>query len=253
VHGGSVEKAKHLAEFLGRLNAGENPAKLKNEYSEVLALTNPTDLARAGQDLLESGMTAYDYCQLCEKITALLGDQVAHLRAGLSAGHPMQRIFFQHQRYLRILDEVENLNTAIANLHPAWAGCPEYKRLRNLAEDIDWLERHTMAEQSVLLPEIEQQGNAELARIIRFQHLDLAESFKKLKALIENLSNTDFNDLRKHFDSISKWLVLVGKMHITVEENIFYPIAGGLIKNKTTWDRFLAIFNQPVKPPAATV
>jgi DUF438 domain-containing protein len=240
-----MERIEQLVKFLGRLNAGENPSQLRKEYETLLLPAEPIDFAWAGHTMLESGMATYDFCGLCEKIKALLGDQVAILLGKLAAGHPMQQIFSQHKRYLQILNDIENLNTALATLHPAWAGCPEYQRLKNLADDIAWIERHTLAEQNVLLPEIDQRNSRELTQIIRFQHLDLSHSYKRIKILAGNLNNLDFNSIRRQFDSITQWLVPVGRMHITVEEHVFYPIAGSFIEGKETWDKFLAICNPP--------
>lgn len=98
-----------------------------------------------------------------------------------------------------------------------------------------------MAEQNVLLPEIESYGNPKLTQIIKYQHLDLDESYRKLKTLISNLTNLDFDSTRGQFNSIVQWLVPVGRMHIVVEENIFYPIANNLIRNKAVWDKFFTI------------
>jgi DUF438 domain-containing protein len=243
--GAVMEKVEELVEFLGGLSAGENPTELKSRYTQLLALANPVDFAWAGEKLFESGMTTYDYCRLCEKVTALCGDQVAIFRASLAAEHPMQRVFFQHKRYLRILDDIENLNKSIANLHPAWAGCPEYQQLKGLLQEVDWVERHTAAEQNVLLPEIERHDNGELTKIVKYQHFDLEQSYKQLKVLIGKLQEIDFHDLKQQFNSITQWLAPIGRMHITVEENVFYPIAATLIEGKATWDKFLAICNQP--------
>ncbi len=170
-----------------------------------------------------------------------MGDQVRQFRMNLPASHPIQKIFFQHKRFLRILQEIEDLNSAIPQLHPAWTGCPEFKRVRNLTADINWIERHTMAEQNVLMPEIEHYGNPNLTHLIKFQHIDLEESYKKLKDLIANLGNMDFVSAKRQFNSIAQWLVPVGRIHITIEENVFYPIANNLIKNKAVWDRYFTM------------
>ena len=236
-----MEKIQQLSEFLSRLSSGEEPAELKNIYKEVLSLSDQTDLALAHQSILESGMPTIEFCRLCDKLSDFMGDQVMQFRINLPLSHPIQKIFFQHKRFLRILEEIENLNSAIPNLHPAWTGCPEYKRLRNLGADINWIEMHTQAEQNVLMPEIERYGNPSLTHLIKFQHIDLEESYKRLRSLITNLNEIDFDRARSHFNSIVQWLAPVGRMHIVVEENVFYPIANNLIKSKAAWDRFFTV------------
>jgi DUF438 domain-containing protein len=236
-----MEKIQQLAEFMCRLSMGDDSGELREKYKELLAITDQTDLAMAHQTMLETGLPVVDFCKLCEKITNFMGDPILQFRNNLSVTHPIQKIFYQHKRCLSILDELENLNKAIVKLHPAWTGCPEYKRIRNLGADVDWMDHHTMAEQNVLVPEIEAYGNLKLTQIIKYQHLDLDESYRRLKTLISNLANFDFETTKGQFNSIVQWLVPVGRMHIVVEENVFYPIANNLIKNPTAWEQFFSI------------
>lgn len=129
-----MEKIQQLADFMCRLSMGDEPDELRDKYKELLATTDQTDLAMAHQTMLETGLPVVDFCKACEMITKFMGDPTVKFRNGLSVAHPIQKIFHQHKRFLRILDELENLNKSIVKLHPAWTGCPEYKRIRNLAQ-----------------------------------------------------------------------------------------------------------------------
>ena len=93
-----MEKARKLAEILGRVRDGEDPAKIRNESRQLLSTLKLRDITRAQKYLLGSGLSLNQLRVLVYAFASILGDQFALLRANLSANHPVRRIIAEQDR-----------------------------------------------------------------------------------------------------------------------------------------------------------
>ena len=81
-----MDKVERLVELLKRLNAGEDPERVKKEAQEFLAEISPAELASAEQKLVEAGLAPEELRHLCSAHLEMLEDKLEGIKANLKPG-----------------------------------------------------------------------------------------------------------------------------------------------------------------------
>ncbi|MEW6328626.1 MAG: DUF438 domain-containing protein [Candidatus Micrarchaeota archaeon] len=233
----SVEKLTHI---LKRLNAGEDPEKLRGEAQEFLASVDPADLSIAEQKLMEAGLAPEDLRHLCSAHLGMLGDELDRFKKSLEPGHVIHTMVCEHDRILGFLDELEKVNKKIQKMKNYRRKSGDFKTLMHIAEHLVGAEPHHKREEEVLFPELEKRNVYGPPQVMRMEHEELRRRKKELRTLAKNADKIEFEEFKKKLDSTSRLIVMTLRDHIFKENNILYPTALRVIEDKKIWDRMRA-------------
>lgn len=230
-------KTDKLTEIVSRLNAGEDPASVKEEAQELLASIPPEELPFAEEKLIEAGLSPDALKHLCSVHMGMHNDEAGRIKAGLAPGHVIHTLVSEHEMILGFLDELERVNQAAQKTSSYSSNKDEVKKLTHIAEHLIGAEPHHKREEDVFFPEVEKRGVFGPPQVMRMEHEDLRRRKHDLKELSESAEQMDFNTFKKRLDTISRFIVPTLRDHIFKENNILYPMALQVIQEKNIWDK----------------
>lgn len=232
-----MNKVDKLTELLKRLNAGEDPASVKEEAQEFLASIDPRDLSLAEQKLIETGLAPEDLRHLCAAHMEMLGDEVERVKADLEPRHVIHTMVSEHEKILGFLDELERANQAVQKMESYNDGREEFEKLMHVAEHLVGAEPHYQREEEVLFPEIEKRGVFGPPQVMRMEHEYLRSAKEELKELTETADKMGFDAFKERLDTVARPLIEALRDHIPKENNILYPAALQVIQEDEVWRR----------------
>jgi DUF438 domain-containing protein len=230
-------KTEQLTHILKRLNAGEDPGRVKAEAKALLATIGPDDLALAEQSLIEQGLSIEDVQGLCPIHLEVLGEQLEQMRAKLPKGHVVSTLIQEHDAILGFLDMLEQTNSVIQGMSEYPGPAPEFQKLAHLAEHLVATERHHQREEDVLFPELEKRGLQGPPMVMREEHRQLRPRKRELKELVDGLDGHNFKDFQRRLNALTGFIVPTLREHIYKENNILYPAAVQIIDDAGVWQR----------------
>ncbi|MCL4437100.1 MAG: DUF438 domain-containing protein [Thaumarchaeota archaeon] len=227
-----ASKIDHLTEILKRLDAGEDPSKVKNEAKTFLSSITETDLVEAEQQLMQSNTPPEQIRHLCSVHMEMLGDEQNLLKTSLGQGHVITTLMTEHEVILSFLDSLEMVNRSIQT---TGGSSEDLKQLQNIAEHLLGAEPHHQREEQVLFPELEIRGFFGPPQVMRMEHETLRRYKREIKQIAEN---SDIHDpkVKAKLDQTSKTLIVKLRDHIFKENSILYPTALQFIKEET-WNK----------------
>ncbi len=214
-----------LTAILQRLNAGEDPARVRKEAQALLATLNPADLAMAEQRLIEAGLPPEELRRLCAIHMEMLGDELTGVKTQLPVGHMIHTLVNEHDAILKFLDSLEQVNAAVQQMERYDGSREEFVELAHIADHLVEAESHHRREEEVLFPELERRGITGPTRIMRMEHDILRPLKKELQQLAATVSQENFAVFRENLDRVSNVLVPTLRDHIFKENTILYPTA----------------------------
>jgi DUF438 domain-containing protein len=233
-----MTKVEELTRVLARLSAGADIDLIKSEHRFLFESTTPMDAALAGQNLLLSGMFLGDFCKLCGKYLSFFGDPTKQFKNQLAHSHPIRSLLSIHYDFDSILAGFEQVNAAISKLASSGLAGAELGTLSRLLDHFGPVWNHMEFEQNTISPELEQAGFPRLTQLIRYQHLDLDQSYAGLIWLTRHVAELDFAQFKGRLNAVIDCFVSMSRMHLIVEEVVLYPIASETITNMSIWDKF---------------
>lgn len=112
-----MSKVDRLTGILQRLNAGEEPARVREEAQEFLASIDAKDLSFAEQKLIEAGLKPEDLRHLCAIHMEVVKGEAGKLKKSLYPGHPVHTLICEHEEILGFLDDLERVNQNIQQMN----------------------------------------------------------------------------------------------------------------------------------------
>lgn len=226
---------KKLSEIFKRINAGEDPQKLKTEIKEILRDIKPEDFAMAEQDLINDGLAPEDLRHLCAAHIELMDEQNQSSRP--PAGHPVNTFMAEHDEILHFLDMLEILNAKVQTAKSNSDLSVEDKdKLAYVAKHLEAAEPHHKREEDILFPAMEERGVFGPPEMMRMEHVDLRANKKALNELVKKIETMDFKDFQTNAKKYSEFIIFNLRDHIFKENNILYPTALDVIQDQKIWD-----------------
>lgn len=227
------EKAQTLANVLRRINEGNDAARV--EAREFLASVNPEELSSVERELASEGVTHGELKSLCSVHLEMMGGEFKDFRKGLEKGSVLHTFVCEHDRILDFLDELERVNVVIQKSNGFENVGNELSVLRYVAEHLVEAEPHHKREEDVLFPELEARGVFGPPQVMRMEHEELRPLKSGLLELAKNVDENNFPSFKKNFDLTAGSLLMLLREHILKENNILYPTAFQVIKEKKVW------------------
>lgn len=229
-------KIQSLTEILQKLNKNGITESLRKEALEIVSNINPIELSIAEQNLIEKGMKPEDLRHLCDIHMEILRGELDKIKTKIEPGHVVHTFITEHDKILRFLTELEEINSKIQKLESYDGGTQEFEDLKTVVDNILDAESHHQREEQVLFSEMEEREITGPTRIMRMEHDDLRAKKKYLKQAAEEASKLNFNELKESIDDTAKYIIFNLRDHIFKENYILYPTAIEAIKEKEIWN-----------------
>jgi len=236
-----MSKVEQLTLIFKRLDAGENPEKVRHEEHQFLSTVGPQEVALAEQSLLREGVTIDQIRTRCLTHMSLLPDQVSRLRAKLPANHIVRIILAEHEMMLCFLADLEELDSEIQQLSSCSPASVEMRKLVHIVAHLAVACDHEYREAEVVFPELSRYGYYGPQEIIKVDHAGLDSCKRELIELTQSRpETTPFAKFKLHLHTAVKYMVPMMRQEIFTEDNILYPVAIEVITNQNVWDRIKA-------------
>jgi uncharacterized protein len=240
-----MSKVEQLTRIFKRLDAGENPEKVRHEEHKFLSTVGPHEVALAEQSLLRDGVPIDEVRTRCLTHISLLPDQVSRLRAKLPANHIVRIILAEHEMMLCFLADLEELDGEIQQLSSCSPTSVEMRKLAHIVAHLAVAGDHEYREAEVVFPELERYGYFGPQEIVKVDHTGLDSCKRELIQLIQSKPETmPFAKFKLHLQTAVKYLVPMMRQEILAEDNLLYPVAIEVITNHGVWDRIKASCEQ---------
>jgi uncharacterized protein len=240
-----MSKVEQLTLIFKRLDAGENPDKVRHEEHQFLSTVGPQEVALAEQSLLQDGVPIEQLRTRCLTHISLLPDQVSRLRAKLPANHIVRIILAEHEMMLCFLADLEELDEEIQQLSSCSPTSFEMRKLTHIVTHLAVAGDHEYREAEVIFPELERQGYYGPQEIVKVDHAGLDSCKRGLIELIQSRpETTPPARFKLHLHTAVKYMAPMMRQEILTEDNILYPVAIEVITNKSVWDRIKASCEQ---------
>ncbi len=232
-----MEKVSKLTEILLRLNNDHQAVKLVPKERMFLAEADFMEVALAQLNVLAAGVAAFELWRMWSQNRKILPDQCAKLKAELPANHVLQKVLAEHEMILCFISDLEETNDDIQALTSASSFTQECRRLAHIAGHLMAAEQHREREEEVIYPQLRQFGYADMLDIIGKQHWEISRYNYRLKGLAWKIDEMDFDEFKRNLSQIVNRLVPAMRMHVFMEDNILFPLALEVIKDKQAWTR----------------
>lgn len=231
-----MDKTDKLVELLERLNAGEDPASVKEEAQEFLSTLKAEDLSFAEQKLLAAGLAPEDLRHLCSIHMEMLKDEVNKMTANLEEGHVIDNLVKEHQMMLGFLDNLEALNNKLQKQSEYDETSDVYSEIAQNAQNLLDAEPHHQREEQVLFPAVVAHGVIGPTKVMVMEHEDLRRMKRDVRDLANDVKNMDFVEFKNRVSSAIKMLVMTLRDHVFKENNILYPTSLDVITDDAEWN-----------------
>ena len=231
--------ADAITRLLERISNGENPKKLRREATRLMSDVLPVDIARAEQNLIESGISETIVHNLSSAfmLMGILDDHILNIKAKLANNHIIRKVIAEHDLTRCYLADLDDLTKEIDEMETIRDVSLEFRKLTHLIEHLDAMEEHIEREEDVIFPMLKKHGWKALCRASQSDHVYIRIAVSDLIKLIASFKESKTDEFKIRLKSITKYLCPRMKDHLFQEENILYPIALELIRDKKIWHR----------------
>jgi DUF438 domain-containing protein len=235
--GTAMEKARKLADILGRVRDGEDPAKIREESRQLLSTLRLSDISKAQKYLLGSGISLDQLRILVYAFASILGDQFALLRANLSAHHPVRRILAEHEMFECFLADLAEANLELQEAQMLTELSSEFRKLEHIAGHLQAIDIHNQREDDLIFPVLENYPCKSICVVLAKAHWRIKNMVGNLTMAVNNFRHFEPDQFKIQVNALSCAIVPIVREHIFQEDNILYPVALDVIEDDKIWFR----------------
>lgn len=235
-----------ITRLLERINKGEDPKRLRGEATKLMNEVLPVDIARAEKNLIESGISSEMVHNLSAAfmLMGMLEDHIMNIKAKLPNSHILRKVIAEHDLTRCYLADLDDVAKEIDKLKTFTDVNSQFRKLTHIIEHLDAMIEHIEREEDVIFPMLKKHGWTALCRASQSDHVYIRIAISDLVKLIANFDNAKTEEFKVRLKSITKYLHPRMKDHLFQEENILFPIALELIKDKTVWHKMKQICDE---------
>jgi DUF438 domain-containing protein len=239
-----MEKARKLADILGRVRDGEDPTKIREESRQLLSTLRLSDISKAQKYLLGSGISLEQLRILVYAFASILGDQFALLRANLSANHPVRKILAEHEMFECFLADLAEVNLELQDSEVLTELSSEFRKLEHIAEHLQAIDVHNQREDDLIFPILENYPCKSICVVLGKAHWRIKNMVGNLTMAVNNFKSFEPQQFKIQISALSSAIVPIIREHIFQEDNILYPVALDVIEDDRIWQRVKQISDE---------
>jgi len=233
----SDDKREKIKGLIKKIHNKEDLKKHKEEARDILKNISPSDLGLIEQEIIKEGITRKEMRKLCDIHLDVMKDNLANKELNLKPGHPIHTFMEEHKEILGFVDKLKKVLKKSESLGNFKDARKEIEMLKFAAKHLVEAEKHHQREEEVLFPEMEKSGISEPPEIMREEHRDIKPKEKELYKLACECEKLSYQNFIKKAKEIIEFLAEELPNHIYKEDNILYPMAIELIKEKDRWEK----------------
>lgn len=238
-----TRNTQELARLFERISKGEDPKLLRKEATRLMNSVAPSDITLAEQNLIEHGYPAHLVQQLSAAfmLMGIIEEQGVSLKKKLEPNHILRLVIAEHDLLRCFISDLEDTAKAIHEKEGLTDTCSEFRRLCHIIEHLDSMDEHIEREEDVIFPYLKKRGWASLCNAARDDHIYIRIAIRDMIDLVSTFKPKNAKAFKVRLNSITKYLCPILTEHISQEDNILYPIALQVIKDKKVWDNIKGV------------
>lgn len=223
-------KKEKMKEMLMKLQSGQDPEELKQEFKALLKSISPLEIPIIEQELVKEGVKPREIAKMCDIHVELFRETVSGAseeeEEGLPRGHPLD-IFYRENK--EIIKDAELLGLYASSL-PTTSDEKTRADLMDVLDDIAGRIMkigftHYNCEEMLLFPYIERLGISAVPTVLWTKHDEIRIKMKQFSGLLKAYEGADWSDfsaqVKEKGAELSRKLVDM----VFREDNILYPTA----------------------------
>jgi hypothetical protein len=219
------DKKASIKEAIRQLHAGVPPEQVKERFRQVLEGTSSLEIAKIEEELAKEGMKREEMRKLCDVHLAIFKEQLEKQKPNVAPSQPISILMEEHKIMLQLAEQLTSVANKVLKVSDMRYVTEEIHTVTHIAEDFTDSEKHYLREENVLFPVIEKHGITEPPAIMWMEHDQIREQKKKLQKLLEDLSETGFQNFKEQLWETAKSLGNLLSSHFYKENNILFPAA----------------------------
>lgn len=219
------DKKAQIKEALRQLHAGAPPEQVKAKFKQVLESTSSLEIAKIEEELIKEGVKREDLRRLCDVHLALFKEQLEKQASDLTPTQPIRILMEEHKIMLKQVEQLLTIANKLAKVSDIRYVADEIHTVTHIAEEFVDSEKHYLREENVLFPVIEKHGITEPPAIMWMEHDQIRSHKKKLRQLVQDLSETSFENFKIQLLDTATLLSNQLSSHFYKENNILFPAA----------------------------
>lgn len=232
-----------LKQLIRRLHDGEPPDKLKVEFRNLLAQTQPHEIAQIEQELIEEGIPREEIQRLCDLHLEVFREALERVQINVPPGHPLHILMEEHKLMLEFARELEATAQRIARAENLQPMRDAMELAGDIAHHFTEYERHMEREENALFPFLEKHGVTQPPAIMWSEHNEFRDMRKQLLSLLENASQEPSDEWSNELVQISQSILSHLTSHYYKENNILFAMALRFI-SPDEWRQVRADFDE---------
>jgi len=219
------EKKKILIEMIERLEAGEEPWKLKEEFKGFLSGVTAKELSMLEQELIQEGISREKLHRLCDIHIVLFKEQVGSSEIEVEEGHPIGILMAEHKALLYMADELRRASIEVRDMKSFENAGSIVESIKKVADHLKSSESHYLREENVLFPFIEKHGITEPPAIMWMEHDRIRNIKKEIMEVVNKIGEMDFDLFVHDLGNSAIALAEALSTHFFKENNILFKAA----------------------------
>jgi DUF438 domain-containing protein len=219
------DKKASIKEAIRQLHAGVPPEQVKERFRQVLEGTSSLEIAKIEEELAKEGMKKEEMRKLCDVHLAIFKEQLEKQKPNVAPSQPISILMEEHKIMLQLAEQLTSVANKVLKVSDMRYVTEEIRTVTHIAEDFTDSEKHYLREENVLFPVIEKHGITEPPAMMWMEHDQIREQKKKLQKLLEDLSETGFQNFKEQLWETAKSLGNLLSSHFYKENNILFPAA----------------------------
>jgi DUF438 domain-containing protein len=236
---GTVDKAKvsRVAEFLRRIDRGENVRLLTKNACRIAEYISPVELVAAERSLLDEGYapTLVNHLSTAFLLMRRYGQQLSGRRHESQDGHILQRVSAEHAVFRCLAAEMSEVAASLRAAECLSDTATEYRRLAHVVSHLHAMKEHFEREDDVILPYLRRVGWTGLCAVAANDHAQLRAQIDCLTSLVTETQTLSPEDLKAALvDCVVRFCSYLLE-HLSLEDGLLWPIALVVIDDPAIW------------------
>jgi hypothetical protein len=236
-------KASLVAEFLRRIDRGDDMRVLVKDAGRIAENISPAELAAAQHRLLEAGYTATAVNQLATAFLLMrrYEQQVSAPRDRAQDGHILVKVIAEHGIFRCLAAELLEAAADLRSLECITDTASEFRRLIHGLEHLQAMKEHFEREDDIILPYLRKSGWDNLCEVAESDHVQLRAQIHNLTSFVASFQAVSPAEFQAALGpGVGRFCASLLD-HLAFEDDLLWPLALVVIDNPTTWATMKAL------------
>lgn len=236
---GTPDKAKicRVADFLRRIDRGDNIGFLVKSACRIAASVSAEELAAAGGRLLDEGYAPVIVNHLSAAFLLMrrYAQQMSSPKDYSQDGHILQRVSAEHAVFRCLAAELSEVARSLKTAQCISNTGVEYRQLAHVVSHLCAMKEHFEREDDVILPYLKRVGWSGLCAVAANDHAQLKAQIECLASLVTEIQTLSPEDFQAALmDCVGRFCSCL-REHLSFEDGLLWPVTLVVIDDPAIW------------------